>query len=215
MQAKMEPCIYLGYDCVHNCSRVYRLRQRDVIATRDVKYRPDSFAYARALQQGTVQEILNGRMPNVEHEDADDEVEMKQQNADEDTVVESDVPAPNVVRSPIFSRSQGGRLQRVRAASELEDIDEEVLEVSPSEYERKHDSDENDSDVAESKSNESPHARPASNSEMNPDEMKAIEDALANSALEAACATPSGMHQLEQETPRTYKQVLLSKRRND
>ena len=102
----------------------------------------------------------------------------------------------------------------MRAASELEDIDEEVLEVNQSEYERneqKYDRDESDSDVAESKSNEVPRAKPA----MNPDEMKAIEDALANSALESACATPSGMHQLEQETPRTYKQVLLSKRRDD
>ena len=103
MQAKMEPCIYLGYDCVHNCSKVYRLRQRDVIASRDVKYRPDSFAYARALQQGTVQEVL-------EQEEADDQpdVEMSQQHAEEDSVVESDVPAPKAVRSPIFSRSQGG-----------------------------------------------------------------------------------------------------------
>ena len=62
-------------------------------------------------------------------------------------------------------------------------------------------------DHTESKSNGD------SNAQYVPTEDEAIQNALAESALAVACATATGMHKLEQETPLTYKQVLLSKRR--
>lgn len=189
MQAKMEPCIYLGYEYNHNSSRIYRLRQRDIIATRDVKLRTDSFIYSRALQQGKVQDVLNGDLDNIDVGDHADE-----RNADDDAVMEVDVTAPAAVQSPMFSRLQGGRLQRVQHDShvELDAIEEEAA------------SDQN-SDLNHSS------AAP----QWAPNEEQAVQDALAQATLEVACATSSGMHKLEQQTPLTYKQVLLSRRRAD
>ena len=201
MQVKMEPCIYLGYEFTHNSSRVYRLRQRDIIATRDIRLRSDSFIYARALLQGKVQDVLDGNLENIDISD-----QVNERNADDEAVLESDVAAPAEVQSPIFSRLQGGRLQRLQPrTSELDAIDEEAAgDHHDANYESKYDS--NDRDY-----NKLNH----SSTEQNQDELQAIQDALAQSALEVACATSTGMHKLEQQTPLTYKQVLLSKRRTE
>ena len=52
LDAKVEPCVYLGHDARQNCASVLVLRTSKVVASRDVLYRHDSFKHARALAAG-------------------------------------------------------------------------------------------------------------------------------------------------------------------
>ncbi|MDR3737610.1 MAG: reverse transcriptase domain-containing protein [Terracidiphilus sp.] len=49
---KAEPCIYLGHNGRQNCANVYVIRTRKVIASRDVRFRIDSFTLAHAMCEG-------------------------------------------------------------------------------------------------------------------------------------------------------------------
>ncbi|MGA8134569.1 MAG: reverse transcriptase domain-containing protein [Pseudomonas gingeri] len=54
LASKAEPCIYLGHSGVQNCARVYVLRTRKIVASRDVTFRPASFTFSRAMRKGDV-----------------------------------------------------------------------------------------------------------------------------------------------------------------
>ena len=50
--ARAEPGIYLGHDSLRNCARVWSVTQRKMVATRDVKYRYNSFVNVSAMRSG-------------------------------------------------------------------------------------------------------------------------------------------------------------------
>jgi transposase InsO family protein len=52
LEAKAEPCIYLGHDEVQNAAHVLLLSTKKVICSRDVKYRSDSFTFMKAVGSG-------------------------------------------------------------------------------------------------------------------------------------------------------------------
>ena len=52
LDAKREPCIYLGHDHTQNCATVFAIRAEKIIHTRDVSYRPTSFSYSLTLHKG-------------------------------------------------------------------------------------------------------------------------------------------------------------------
>jgi hypothetical protein len=52
LDAKMEPGIYLGHHWAQNCARVYLLRTRKIINTKDVTYKSGSFEYCRLVRTG-------------------------------------------------------------------------------------------------------------------------------------------------------------------
>src|SRR5680860_1452676 len=49
LEAKAEPCIYLGHDEVQNAANVLLLSTKKVICSRDVKYRSGSFTFVKAF----------------------------------------------------------------------------------------------------------------------------------------------------------------------
>ena len=52
LEAKAEPCIYLGHDEVQNAANVLLLSTKKVICSRDVKYRSGSFTFMKAFASG-------------------------------------------------------------------------------------------------------------------------------------------------------------------
>ena len=52
LEAKAEPCIYLGHDEVQNAAHVLLLSSKKVICSRDVKYRSGSFTFMKAFGNG-------------------------------------------------------------------------------------------------------------------------------------------------------------------
>ena len=236
MQAKMQPGIYLGFDSVHNCSRIYRLHTRDVITTRDVKFIHNSFQHATALKNGLVQELLDGELPNyrgqalpMADEDEDENVAADGQQQSEQS--EAKYPEHDIDEMEIMNRgqrseadavngaqSQGGQgLVRRRAnvqsspMAAAEPQAEAPAQSRPQPQQR--------SGVLTRQQQQRDEAE-----QRRADEQQAIDEALAISALKVACAIqsdqvvphkPSGMHKLEQETPKTYKEALLSKRREE
>jgi len=52
LEAKAEPCIYLGHNEAQNAAHVLLLSTRKVICSRDVKFRSDSFTFMKAFESG-------------------------------------------------------------------------------------------------------------------------------------------------------------------
>jgi transposase InsO family protein len=52
LDAKAEPCVYVGHSEVQNAAHVLLLSTKKIICSRDVSYRSDSFSFMRALELG-------------------------------------------------------------------------------------------------------------------------------------------------------------------
>jgi hypothetical protein len=191
MQSKMQPGIYLGYDWTHNCHRVYRLQQHDVIrviATRDVRFRNGSFSHASALRRGTVQQLLDNGSDHADDANAEDgglsdipeesdseladDVEHALDDDEENNLPMGEIQLPRSQRQPLPSSprvTRGMKEQELR----LHELRAEA-------------------------------------------EQKAIDDALSLSAVKAIIASASsGMHALESSTPKTVKDVHHHPRRDE
>jgi hypothetical protein len=179
MQSKMQPGIYLGHDADQGCSIIYRLKERDCIKTKDVRFHLKQFHFASALTNGTVQSIL-------------------------------DSPS-NYIQSDSIHPQGGINLERIN--------EEDTITVS-----------ESADTYHESKQDEEPNLADGpiliDNDEAAAAEQKAIEDALAMQVLTdmittvadkaaTACSASNGIHQLEKQTPRSYREALTSARRDD
>jgi hypothetical protein len=193
LMPKKEPCVYLGHDPLRSCSIVYRLRDRDIIRTRDLTLHQNKFTFAYAVANGGVQAIINAPAGSLVDDIGDEKAEKK---------------------ITIASQPQGG------------------LASVPEESE-------------ESEENMSEKSLPADDdSNFGVEERKALEDALAMMVTEAiaratakmtsassttastvqtsnatefaiAAAASTGIHQLESQTPKTFKEALLSSRRRE
>ena len=202
MQPKMHPGIYLGYDQNQGCSIIYRLKERDLIRTRDVKLHMKIFRFAEAVANGKVNDIINSSGNYINH----------------------------------HVQPQGG------LDSIVEDDNEEEEDKQQDINEHKYDNNINESnninqsgEEFDNNSNNSPsHVQLRSDTRREADlaEQKAIEDALAMKVLgniissvvtnsgvayaaAAAAPTPTGMNNLEKQTPRTYKEATSNPRREE
>jgi len=205
MQVKMQPGIYLGYDWTHNCHRVYRLREGDVINTRDVRFRNSSFSHASALRQGTAQQLLNH-----ESEHVPEDVVNAESDADDDADALSDIPEDDAELDSELEQLQ----QPVESGAEHALADEPEHKQSEIRVERP----------------KQPLPLPNSTrvtryvreqqlrmQELRDEaEQKAIDDVLSMSVVRALVSSASsGMHALESSTPKTVKDVHLHPRRTE
>lgn len=198
MQSKMQPGIYLGYDWTHNCHRVYRLREHDIIATRDVRFRNSSFTHAHALRSGEVQQLLEGHQRPLELSMHDRDARLADVPEEEDEETHSDsgdekvaddespIPAAEYVSEEDHSGPAAEALRPPSMATRYRREQQQAFD----EFEAAR------------------RLRDAA-------EQKAIDDALMAMSVRALVhAASSGMHQLEQQTPKTYREVLRHPRRD-
>lgn len=90
LEAKAEPCIYLGHSEAQNAANVLLLGSQKVICSRDVTYRNNSFEFMRAFSEGEPMGDLGSGITGDEAE-AD---RMSAQGGQNNTNTEVPVPSP-------------------------------------------------------------------------------------------------------------------------
>jgi hypothetical protein len=110
LDAKAEPCVYVGHSEARNAAHVLLLSSKKIICSRDVTYRCDSFAFLRAIQLGD--EEVRGALEACDTE-LSAEVDQQGPNAvsDQEAAAAPAPPAEWVVESIVGQRRRNGRTQ--------------------------------------------------------------------------------------------------------
>jgi len=84
LEAKAEPCVYVGHSEAQNAPHVLLLSTKKIICSRDVTFRSDSFSFMHALEGGK-----DGQRTAIETCETDLRAELKEAEEAEEWKVES------------------------------------------------------------------------------------------------------------------------------
>jgi hypothetical protein len=214
IKPKMEPCIYLGHDHNRSSSIVYRLREKDYIHTRDIRVRQNKFQFAKAVANGTESEILNipaGEIPPdfdsllAEVADIVDNGRQLQGGVlPQDVAQSEEKSSPDPAESKSESKSDLASDRDLSEEKYADDVDQPDNIYDGAEIPRDHPMHTN------------MQTRSQTREKLNEVERQAIEDALAFLVMSMkACSATTGMHELEKQTPKSYKEALLHPKRRE
>lgn len=226
LSPKAEPCIYVGHNEAQNAANVLLLSTQKVICSRDVTFRSDSFSFMRAFQRGEsgFQEAMT-ESEEYSRSEADGDGALIQGGRDELEAVNADAASDEpeyVVESILARRKKNGRTEyKVHWAGYDDSEDTWEPESHVSDLAAMEEWLAKQPQVRRSQRHLSHEAAPVPSSDEDDEAEPKIHMAmcaLRNLQLpeerpqqEAVMsAVSAGIAALEQQTPQTYRQAMLS-----